>query len=343
MRTIERLDYININIVRTIAKINEYKGKQELFKKQSPEVLETLQEIAEVQSTESSNRIEGIRVSNNHLKEIMSRKTTPRDRSGAEISGYRDVLATIHASAPHIPVKPQVILQLHRDMYKYLPHEGGMWKPSDNLIEETLPDGSKRIRFVPVKAFLVSTFMDDLCQKFNEYRSRGEVDELILTFSFILDFLCIHPFRDGNGRISRLLTLLLLYQAEFEVGRFISLERIIESSKETYYEVLERSSQGWHEKQHDPLPWIEYSLGVIIAAYKEFEERVNLAENQRGTKTAMILEAILHFKGEFSIQDIEQSCPNVSRPTIYRALERLKAENMVDCIVPGRHARWRKL
>jgi len=342
LRSLGRLENIPISIVRAIAKINEYKGKQELFYKQSPEILLKLKEISEIQSTESSNRIEGIKVSNQKLKEIMCRKTTPRDRSEAEISGYRDVLGTIHASALHIPVKPQIILQLHRDMYKYLPQEGGVWKPVDNVIEEKLPDGTRRVRFAPVKAFLVPIAMDGLCQNFTAYQSKGDVDELILSFAFILDFLCIHPFTDGNGRMSRLLTLLLLYQAGFEVGRFISLERIVEESKETYYEALESSSRGWHEKEHNPIPWIGYSLGILIAAYKEFEDRVHLAENQRGTKTAMIKEAILHFRGDFSIQDIEQACPNASRPTIHRVLSALKEEGSVDCIISGRYARWKK-
>jgi len=343
LKSLKRLDNIPINIVRAIARINEYKGKQDLFYRQSPEILKTLQEIAEIQSTESSNRIEGIKVSNQKLKEIMIQKTTPRNRSEAEISGYRDVFATIHASSIHIPVKPQVILQLHRDIYKYLPQEGGSWKPADNVIEETLPDGTKRVRFVPVKAFLVPSAMDELCHGFNTYREKESFDDLILSFAFILDFLCIHPFRDGNGRISRLLTLLLLYQAGFEVGRFISLERIIEESKVTYCDALEKSSQGWHENQHNPIPWIEYSLGVLIAAYKEFEERLNLAENQRGSKTAMIKETILRLSGDFFIQDIEQACPNVSRPTIYRVLAVLKDEGKVDCIVPGRNARWKRI
>lgn len=342
MYSLEKLGSIPINLVKTIAKINEYKGKQELFYKQSPEILKTLQEIAEIQSTESSNRIEGIKVSNQKLKEIMSHKTTPRDRGEAEVSGYRDVLADIHTSAIHMPVKPQVILQLHRDICRYLPQEGGRWKPTDNVIEEKLPDGTKRVRFVPVKAFLVPGAMDELCNNFNTYRGKEEIDDLILSFAFILDFLCIHPFSDGNGRISRLLTLLLLYQAGFEVGRFISLERIIEESKETYYDALERSSQGWHKREHSPIPWLEYSLGVLVAAYKEFEERVNLAENQRGTKTTLIKETILHFRGDFSIQDIEQACPNVSRPTIHRVLGTLKNEGLIDCIVPGRHARWKR-
>ena len=342
MKSLEKLSAIPLNIVTAIAKINEYKGKQDLFYQQSPEILSTLQEIAEIQSAESSNRIEGIKVSNQKLKEIMRQKTTPRDRNEAEVSGYRNVLAEIHASAAHIPIKPQIILQLHRDMYKYLPQSGGKWKHSENVIEETLADGTKRVRFVPVKAFLVPSAMDELCDSFNTYRNKGEIDDLVLVFAFILDFLCIHPFNDGNGRMSRLLTLLLLYQAGFEVGRFIPLERIIEHSKETYYSSLEISSQGWHEREHNPVPWLEYSLGVLIAAYKNFEERVNLAEHQRGTKTALIREIVLHFHGEFSIQDIERACPNASRPTIHRVLGALKNEGLVDCIVPGRYARWKR-
>ena len=228
-------------------------------------MLELLQEIAVVQSTESSNRIEGIKVSNQKLKEIMAKKTTPRDRSEAEISGYRDVLTTIHASAGHIPVKPQTIKQIHRDMYKYLPQEGGKWKSTNNVIEEILPDSTKAIRFKPVEAFMVPQAMDELCSDFNAFRENEKGEDLLLILSFVLDFLCIHPFLDGNGRMLRLLTLLLLYQAGFEVGRFISLERIIEESKETYYDALYKSSQGWHEDKHDPFAWLEYSLGVMTA------------------------------------------------------------------------------
>lgn len=342
LNSLEKLSVIPLNIVGAIAKINEYKGKQDLFYQQSPEILSTLQEIAEIQSAESSTRIEGIKVPNQKLKEIMRQKTTPGDRSEAEVSGYRDVLAQVHASFAHMPVKPQVILQLHRDMYKYLPQQGGKWKHSDNVIEERLADGTKRVRFVPVKSFLVPGAMDELCDSFNACRGKGEIDDLILIFAFILDFLCIHPFNDGNGRMSRLLTILLLYQAGFEVCRFIPLERIIEESKETYYSSLEKSSQGWLGRDHTPVPWLEYSLGVLLAAYKEFEERVNLAGRQRGTKTALIREIVMHFRGDFSIQDIERACPNVSRPTIHRVLGALKNEGLVDCIVPRRHARWRR-
>lgn len=342
LNSLEKLSVIPLNIVGAIAKINEYKGKQDLFYQQSPEILSTLQEIAEIQSAESSTRIEGIKVPNQKLKEIMRQKTTPGDRSEAEVSGYRDVLAQVHASFAHMPVKPQVILQLHRDMYKYLPQQGGKWKHSDNVIEERLADGAKRVRFVPVKSFLVPGAMDELCDSFNACRGKGEIDDLILIFAFILDFLCIHPFNDGNGRMSRLLTILLLYQAGFEVCRFIPLERIIEESKETYYSSLEKSSQGWLGRDHTPVPWLEYSLGVLLAAYKEFEERVNLAGRQRGTKTALIREIVMHFRGDFSIQDIERACPNVSRPTIHRVLGALKNEGLVDCIVPRRHARWRR-
>lgn len=342
MRSLEGLDSIPLNIVRAIAKLNEYKGKQQLYYQQSPEFLEKLQGNARIHSTQSSNRIEGITVSTKILFEIMCKETTPRDRDEAEISGYRDALATIHESALNIPIKPQVILQLHRDMYKYLPQEGGKWKSNDNFIEERLPDGTSRVRFEPVRAFLVPQSMEELCRDFNVYRNKDEGIDLLIIFAFILDFLCIHPFTDGNGRISRLITLLLLYQSGFEVGRYISLERIIEESKETYYDVLYKSSKGWHERKNDPIPWIDYALGVLIAAYKEFEEKVKLAKNQTGTKNTIIKNAILNFQGDFSIQDIENTCPEVSRPTIYRVLTVLKKEGMIQRIVTGKYARWKK-
>lgn len=341
MRTFEKLDSVPMGIIKAIATINEYKGKQELFGKQSPEMLVTLQEIARIQSTESSNRIEGIEISNQKLKEIMAQKIDPQDRSEAEISGYRDVLNLIHASAAHMPVKPRVIQQLHRDMYKYLPQPGGVWKGSNNNIEETLPNGSTIIRFRPLDAHMVPIAMDSLCSVFNKLRDKGEADDILLILSFILDFLCVHPFGDGNGRVSRLLMLLLMYQAGFKVGRYISLERIIEESKETYYDALFKASQGWHEKEHNPIPWIEYSLGIIVAAYKEFEGRVNILVSPKGSKTALTRDTILRFHGDFSMQDVEHTCPNVSRPTIYRVLTELKEEGIIECIVPGRHAKWK--
>ncbi|MHB1420363.1 MAG: Fic family protein [Bacillota bacterium] len=334
---------VPMRLIRAIALINEYKGKQELYQNRSPEILKTLQEVAIIQSTESSNRIEGIKVSVQALKEIMSNNNTPKNRSEAEVSGYRDVLATIHASASDIPLKPQTILQLHRDLNRYLPQEGGKWKINDNFIKETLPDGTELVRFTPVPAFLVPDAVEGLCSSYLSLRSKGEVDDLLHIFNFILDFLCIHPFNDGNGRMSRLLTLLLLYQSGFEVGRFISLERIIEESKETYYETLHTSSQGWHDRQHDPIPWLDYCLGILIAAYKELEARVNIVENQKGTKAAMVKDTILHFKGDFTMQDIEHACPNVSRPTINRVLDQMKGEGLINCIVPGRYARWKRL
>ncbi|MHB1420710.1 MAG: Fic family protein [Bacillota bacterium] len=191
---------VPMRLIRAIAIINEYKGKQELYQNRSPEILKTLHEAAIIQSTESSNRIEGIKVSDQALKEIMSKNSTPKNSSEAEISGYRDVLATIHASALDIPLKPQTILQLYGDLYKYLPQEGGKWKASDNIIEEILPDGTIRVRFTPVTAFLVPDALEGLCSSYISLRSKGEVDELLHIFNFILDFLCIHPFNDGNGR-----------------------------------------------------------------------------------------------------------------------------------------------
>lgn len=345
MQSLQRLAQMSIPMktVRAIARLNECKGRQELYQTRFPEVLRTLQDIAIIQSTESSNRLEGIRVPDRKLRQLMEQKALPTTRSEAEISGYRDVLATIHTSALAIPVRPGTILQLHRDLYKYLPQEGGKWKPADNYIREILTDGSERVRFTPVPAFQVPTAVEDLCYSFVTYRAKGELDDLLLIFACILDFLCIHPFSDGNGRMSRLLTLLLLYQAGFEVGRFISLERIIEESKETYYDALYRSSQGWHQGEHDLLPWLDYSLGTLLAAYKELEEHVHLVQvPQRGSKSALVRQAVLHFYSEeFSFQDVARACPNVSRPTITRVLDSLKEEGLIECVVGGRHARWR--
>lgn len=215
---------ITQNLLRTIRLIGEYKGKQELFKEQSPQVLETLRLAAIIQSTESSNRIEGITAPLERIKELVAEKTTPRDRSEQEIAGYRDVLTTIHTSYAHIPFTPGVVLQLHRDLYQFAVVEGGRWKSVDNEISEIHPDGTVRVRFQPVPAYATPTAMESLHERFNSEWQLDEIEPLLLIPSYVLDFLCIHPFSDSNGRMARLLTLLLLYKAGYEVGRFISLE-----------------------------------------------------------------------------------------------------------------------
>ena len=334
---------ITQNLLRTIRLIGEYKGKQDLFKEQSPHVLETLQQAAIIQSTESSNRIEGITAPLERIKELVAEKTTPRDRSEQEIAGYRDVLTTIHSSYTHIPFTPGVVLQLHRDLYQFTVGEGGRWKSVDNEITETYPDGTKFVRFQPVLAYATPLAMQRLHEQFNSLWQSDEIEPLLLIPTYVLDFLCIHPFSDGNGRIARLLTLLLLYKAGYEVGRFISLERIVERTKESYYDTLYQSSQNWHEGQHSLLPWWEYFLSVVVlSAYREFEQRVGLVTSVKGAKTAMVLDAISNMIGDFSIKDLQERCPTVGIDLIRRILRSSRTDGRLECLGRGPDARWRK-
>jgi len=334
---------VPMRIVLLIGEINEYKGKQDLYKQQSPQLLETLKNVAVIQSTKSSNSIEGIYTNDKRLKEIVENKIVPSGRSESEIAGYRDVLASIHASYHAIPVNSSIILQLHRDLYKFLPGRGGMWKNTDNVIEEVLPDGSKYIRFKPVVAFQTPMAMDELCSVFNEQVRGEQTQPLILVGAFILDFLCVHPFHDGNGRMARLLSLLLLYKFGYEVGRFISLEKIIEESKETYYETLHQSSVAWHEGKHDFFCWLEYFLATILVAYKEFSSRVGIISSQKGSKSERVTEAIGHILGEFSKEDIRNTCPGVGESTINRVFEQFKKQGKIVPIGKGRNAKWKRI
>ncbi len=348
-------------LVKVIRLIGEYKGKQDLYKIQAPEMLENLRQVAIIQSVESSNRIEGVVVADHkRLKDLVQEKTTPKDRSEGEIAGYRDVLNTIHANHEHIPFTEKIVLQLHRDLMKYSDTEGGKWKLTNNEIEEVRPDGTRFIRFKPVEPHLTEVYMQELHKVYNivasgkhlfgDYNSMAPdqaiddlLDPLVLTALYVLDFLCIHPFLDGNGRMARLLTVLSLYQPGYEVARYISLERIIETTKESYYETLYASSQGWHEAQHDPLPWIDYFLSIILAAYKEFEERAGTVSNGHGSKTEMVMSAINSFLGDFSISEVEEACPTVSRDWIRTLLQQLKKDGKVEVLGKGRYARWRKV
>ena len=301
----------------------------------------TLRQAAIVQSTESSNRIEGVIAPPKRLQQLLADKTTPQNRSEQEILGYRDVLATIHASAPAMPFTPGVVQQLHRDLFHYSAQPGGTWKAADNAIEEIRPDGMAYVRFQPVPAHLTPVAMQTLHQEFGSQWHAGEIDHLMLIPAYILDFLCIHPFRDGNGRLARLLSLLLLYQAGYEVGRFISLERLIEETREGYYEALGASSRGWHEGAHTLLPWTEYFLGVLLAACREFEARVGTLAGARGTKTQMVREAVHRLPDGFRITDVERLCPTVSRDMIRVVLNALKPEGL-HCEGSGAAALWHK-
>ncbi len=334
---------VRMTVVNLIAEINEYKGRQQLYAEQSPQVLEALRQVAMVQSTESSNRIEGIEVPESKLRAIVADKVTPENRSEGEVAGYRDVLSTIHASYPHIPVNPNTVQQLHRDLFKYVPSEGGRWKHVDNTIDDVLPDGSHAVRFKPVSAVATPYAMDDLCKGYGREAESLAVAPLLLVGAFVLDFLCIHPFRDGNGRMARLLTLLLLYQQGYEVGRYISLERLVEETKESYYEALAKCSVDWHESQHTLVPWWEYILGVILAAYREFELRVGAVDAGRGSKSQHVRRMVERQVGDFGIAELAKLCPGTSRETIREVLEEMRTAGLVECMGRGRFARWRRV
>jgi Fic family protein len=329
-------------IITTIRKLGEYKGRQELYKKQAPEMLENLRQVALIESTESSNRIEGVVAEHKRLRAIVEEKVKPANRSEAEIAGYRDVLNTIHQSHEHVPFTERVVLQLHRDLMKYAGVHGGVWKATQNEITETLAGGKKRLRFMPVAPHLTEEAMRTLHGRYADVERGGELDPLLLIPFYVLDFLCIHPFLDGNGRMARLLALLLLYHHGYEVGRYISLERIIEQTKESYYDTLYMSSQGWHEGKHDVWPWTEYFLSTILAAYGEFESRFGKISKGKGSKTDTVKNAIEGFVADFSLTDIEKACPLVSRDMIRRVLFDLKKEGQVVCLGRGPAARWRK-
>jgi Fic family protein len=323
--------------------IGEYRGRQVLCQQQSPEILQTLRRVAMVQSVESSNRIEGVTVAPDRLEAIMAKKTKPKGRSEGEVAGYRDVLAEIHANAGRMDLAPELILEFHRKMYIHTSENGGHWKEKDNAILEILPDGRQVVRFRPVSALATPEFIKKLCRFYHQAVDAEQAEPLLLIGSFIFDLECIHPFWDGNGRIGRLLTLLLLYQSGYEVGRYISLERIVEESKETYYEVLLKSSHDWHEGKHDLRPWWEYFLGTIIAAYKEFEDRVGTITTARGAKREMVQQAIKRMPSRFRFGELQKTCPGISYPTLKRALMDLRRQKKIRCLGKGRDAEWERI
>lgn len=333
---------ITHNVLQTIRLIGEYKGKQDLFKEQSPQLLETLKQTAIIQSIESSNRIEGISAPLERIKAIAAEKTTPANRSEQEIAGYRNVLNTIHSSFEHIPVTSNIVLQFHRDIYALSAIPGGSFKATENEIAEVYPDGSKVVRFKPVSAFETPGAMDKLHNLFNSELAKSQLEPLLIIATYVFDFLCIHPFNDGNGRMSRLLSLLLLYKSGYEVGRFISLEKLIEDNKESYYDALNKSSQGWHESKHNLIPWWEYFLGILLKAYKDFESRVGLISSARGGKTTMVLDVIKNSSGEFTVKDLQERCPTVGIDLIRKILRSEKIEGRIECLGRGPDAKWRR-
>lgn len=323
-------------IVQMIGSIHEHKGRQELFVEANADELKTLLEVALVQSTGASNRIEGIYTSDQRLAELVRQKAEPRNRSEQEIAGYREVLAVIHESYEYIAPRTSVILQLHRDLYSYSQGmQGGMYKDSDNLIAETDAQGNQRARFIPVPAFQTEAAMEELCQKFEEAWRADQIDKLLLIPMFILDFLCIHPFNDGNGRMSRLLTLLLLYRAGYIVGKYISVEMLIEKTKETYYEALQASSIGWHENRSSYEPFVKYYLGILLKAYREFEDRVEHLKYRKLSKPERIRAVIEQKVGKITKKEIMERCPDISKVTVERTLTELVKAGAIEKVGAG--------
>jgi Fic family protein len=327
-------------ILSYISKIHEYKGKQELYLRQKPVELNRLIEIAKIQSTEASNRIEGIITTNARLKQLVANKTTPKNRDEEEILGYRNVLNLVHENYDVIPVRSNYILQMHRDLLKYTNlNYGGQFKTTANEIGMFLEAGEKVVLFKPVEPYETPAAIDAICEEYQKVLDKELVDELILIPCFLLDFLCIHPFNDGNGRMSRLLTLLLLYRSGYMVGQYISIEKAIADTKEAYYDALQRADQGWHEGTNDPRPFIKYMLGVILSCYRDFEARVSIAHVSGAKSTSYdVVKAYAKERiGKFSKQEVLAGCPSLGSSSVESALKKLVEDGTLIRIGAGRN------
>ena len=337
----ERVAEIPLATAWYLSDLGEARGKQELFTRQSPQRLKTLREHALIESAVASNRIEGVEINHARVGTVVFGQPPFRDRNEEEIHGYREALSWIHSQGAAIPVSEATILRLHR-----LTHcdsgDAGQYKERDSNIIEKYPDGHTRVRFKTVSAVQTLACMRELMELWSSRIQAGTIPPLVLLAAFNLDFLCIHPFRDGNGRASRLLLLMQLYHLGFEVGRYISIERIIEANKERYYETLEQSSRRWHDGRHDPWPYINYLLYVLKTACQEFEARLGSLSAPRGEKTAMIVRAVNRFHGPFRIADLQRQCPGVSMDMIRRVLKNLRTEGRVECLGRGQDAHWQK-
>lgn len=313
---------------------------QALWKRARPEVLKKLRESAVIQSTESSNRIEGVEVDKNRLIPLVLGNTKPRDRPEEEIAGYRKALNYIHQKHGQLAITPETILKLHAYAQGGMISDAGQWKTRDNDIIEISHQGDRHIRFKPVSAANTPKAMEQLCLGYKDVTRNSALPELISVASFIFDFLCIHPFRDGNGRVSRLLTLLLLYQQGFEVGRYISLEKLVENNKEDYYRVLGESSRGWHEGKHSMLPWWNYFLMIIRSAYQELKERVELSTDGN-TQSSVIRQTALSLSTPFNVSEIQSIHPAIDRELIKKVLFKMRDEGHLFPVGKGRGAKWR--
>lgn len=319
----------DMEILSMIAKIHEYKGKQKLYLKQKPIILEKLVEISKIQSTQASNQIEGIITTDTRIKQLVNNKTTPRNRDEEEIAGYRDVLNTIHESHEYIPIRSNYILQMHKNLYSYTYESfGGHFKNTQNYIAEILSDGTKIIRFQPLSPYETPQAIENICNCYNE-AIEADIEPLLLIPIFISDFLCIHPFNDGNGRMSRLLTALLLYRSGFEVGKYVSIENKIAKTKITYYEALQNIDQGWHEGKNDNTPFIVYFLGILLSCYRDFDERLDLIE-EKMPALEMVRIAINERLGKFTKNELLEYLPTLKRATVEKALKELVEEGFIE-------------
>lgn len=323
-----------------LTSLGEAKGRQELFARQSPQRLSALREHALVESAVSSNRIEGVEIEASRFREVVLGRPALRDRNEEEVRGYRNALELIHGSAQRLPISQETILNLHK-LSRGSIGDAGQYKAQDIDIIETYPDGPSRIRFRTVPAAETPAAMQALISRWNETLDAGRLPHLLAAAAFNLDFLCIHPFRDGNGRVSRLLLLLQLYRFGFEVGRYISLERIIEQNKQRYYETLELSSQGWHDARHDPWPYLNFLLFILKTAYQEFADRLGQTDAPKGEKSEVVASAVQRAAGDFSVADLQRECPGVSVDMIRHVLQNLRHQGIVECLGRGRNARWR--
>ena len=323
----------NTDIVNLIAKIHEFKGRESVFLQQQPENLERLVDIAKIQSIESSNKIEGIITTSTRMKQLFRNKTTPKNRNEQEIIGYRNVLNTIHENYPYIALRPSYILQLHRDMLNFANiASAGKFKNVQNYINETQADGETITRFIPLSPFETPQAIENLCFAYHQAIAKEQIDALILIPTFIIDFLCIHPFNDGNGRMSRLLSLLLLYQQGYNIGKYISLEKQIELTKDQYYDALYLSDRNWHENKNDPTPFIRYLLQIILSCYTELAQRMDSVEISSAKKLnsyQIVHQFVLTKIGKFTTADILNNCPNIGRSSIIAALNKLVEEKTI--------------
>lgn len=324
-----------------LADLGEARGKQDLFTKQFPQKLKVLRENAMIESAVSSNRIEGVTVDQARIKTVVFGKSILRDRDEEEVRGYRDALNLIHEQGRGLPLTEETLLNLHR-LCRGNIRDAGKYKEKDSDIIERYPNGRERVRFKTVPAAKTPAFIRELIRRWEQCLEERWVQPLIALAAFNLDFLCIHPFRDGNGRVSRLLLLLQCYHLGYEVGRYISLERLIEQNKERYYETLEQSSQGWHEGKHDPWPYTNFILYTLKTAYREFEERAGEIASPKGAKTELLITAIGRQLGPFRISDVQKECPGVSLDLIRSVLKRLRSSGKVKCLGKGQNAQWEK-